>query len=103
MNKPNGNVPVQTIRNRRIKAAIWENKGPKGVFYTVTISRSFKQGDQWRDSHSFSHNELLIVAKLMYDAHSAVFALQLQEKAKQTKRPAPLPAPTPPLRGRARA
>lgn len=98
MSKTNGNVPVQTIRNRRIKAAIWENQSTKGVFYTVTITRSFKQGEQWHDSHSFGHNELLIVAKLMYDAHTAISALL--EKAKQTKRPI---VPTSPLpRGRAK-
>jgi hypothetical protein len=74
------NAPVKTLRNRRIKAAIWENHGAKGVFYTVTISRSFKQNDAWRDSHSFSHTELLLVAKLMYDAHTAISALLEKEK-----------------------
>jgi hypothetical protein len=78
---------VQTLRNRRIKAAIWENHGAKGAFYTVTITRSFKQNDAWRDSQSFSHNELLIVAKLLYDAHTAIATLL--EKAKNAKRVAP--------------
>ena len=99
MSKTNGNVPVQTIRDRRIKAAIWENNSPKGLFYTVTITRSFKQGEQWHDSHSFSHNELLIVAKLMYDAHSAISALL--EKVKKAKPPV-VTAPQLPLRGRAK-
>jgi hypothetical protein len=98
MSKQNGNVPVATIRNRSIKAAIWENHGPKGVFHTVTITRSFKQGDEWRDSHSFSHNELLIVAKLMYDAHTAISALL--EKAQPPKRTASTPQL--PVRGRAK-
>lgn len=100
MSKSNCNVPVQTLRKRRIKAAIWENTGPKGVFYTVTITRSFKQGEQWRDSHSFGHNELLVVAKLMYDAHTVISALV--EKAKQTKRLI-APAPTGPVRSCSRA
>lgn len=99
MSKTNGNVPVQTIRNRRIKAAIWENQSPKGVFYTVTITRSFKQNDEWHDSHSFSHDELLVVAKLTYDAHSAISSLL--EKAKQTKRRTSS-APVLPARGRAK-
>ena len=98
MTKTNGNVPVQTLRNRRIKVAIWENQSPKGAFYTVTITRSFKQNNEWRDSHSFSHNELLIVAKLMYDAHTVISALL--QKVTQTKRPAA--APTLPARGRAK-
>jgi hypothetical protein len=98
MSKPNGNVPVATLRNRRIKAAIWENHGPKGDFYSVTIVRSFKQGDEWRDSHSFSHNELLIVAKLMYDAHTAISAML--EKAKPKRPPA---GPMLPARSRAKS
>lgn len=100
MSKTNGNVPVQQLRNRRIKAAIWENHGPKGVFYTVTVTRSFKQGDKWQDSHSFSHNELLIVAKLLYDAHTVISTLA--EKAKQARRPANAPQAQP-ARGRAKA
>jgi hypothetical protein len=90
------NVPVKTLRNRRIKAAIWENQGAKGVFYTVTISRSYKQNDVWRDSQSFSHNELLIVAKLMYDAHTAISSLL--EKVKTAR--APQAAPQSPIRQR---
>jgi hypothetical protein len=91
------NVPVKTLRNRRIKAAIWVNHGAKGTFYTVTISRSFKQNDVWRDSQSFSHNELLIVAKLMYDAHTEISTLI--EKVKKAVRAAPS-APQPSVRQR---
>jgi hypothetical protein len=100
MSKTNGsNVPVQTLRSRRIKAAIWKNQTAKGVFYTVTITRSFKKDEQWHDSHSFSQDELLIVAKLMYDAHTAISALLAA--AKESKRTAPSAAP-PPVRGRAK-
>ena len=100
MSKTNGsNVPVQTLRSRRIKAAIWKNQTAKGVFFTVTITRSFKKDEQWHDSHSFSQDELLIVAKLMYDAHTAIATLL--EKAKQTKRPTAAP-PLIPARGRAK-
>ena len=98
MKKANGNnVPVQTIRSRRIKAAIWSNQTAKGVFYTVTVTRSFKQDEKWHDSHSFNQDELLIVAKLMYDAHSAIAVLLTA--AKETKR-APVPTSSPPTRGR---
>jgi hypothetical protein len=99
MSKQNGNVPVATLRNRRIKAAIWENHSPKGVFYSVTVVRSFKEGEKWRDSHSFGHNELLIAAKLMYDAHTAISAMM--EKVKPLKQPPA--APMLPIRGRAKA
>lgn len=92
------NLPVKTLRNRRIKAAIWENQSAKGVFYTVTISRSYKQNDVWRDSQSFSHNELLIVAKLMYDAHTAISLLI--EKLKQAKRAGPAATAQPAVRQR---
>jgi hypothetical protein len=80
------NAPVQHLRHRRIKAAIWENQGPQGPFYTVTITRSYKQDEVWRDSHSFNHDDLLVVAKLMNDAHTAISALL--QKAKES-RPSP--------------
>ena len=36
------NQPADTIRDGSIKATIWANFGEKGTFYTVEISRTYK-------------------------------------------------------------
>jgi hypothetical protein len=55
--------PAHEVRLGRIKATIWANQGDKGTWYNVTLSRSYKDGDEWKSSTSFGRDELLTVAK----------------------------------------
>ena len=70
--------PVHEIRLGRIKAAIWENETQNGTRNNVTISRLYKDGDQWRDSTSFGRDDLPLVAKVVDEAHSWIFAQTTQ-------------------------
>ena len=62
--------PVQEIRMGRIRAAIWENETQNGTRFNVTISRLYKDGDNWKDSNSFGRDDLLIVAKVLDRCHT---------------------------------
>ena len=85
-NVPDGdNRPFHEIRHRRIRAAIWRNETAKGPMYNVTVSRSFRQGEQWKDSSSFPFDDLMTVAKALYDAHSFISA---QHATDRNERPA---------------
>jgi hypothetical protein len=56
--------PVHEIRLRRIKASIWANETEEGdVWFNVAIARLYKEGDQWRDTSTFSRDDLPLVAK----------------------------------------
>lgn len=67
------NKPVHEIRMGRIKAAIWENATQNGTRHNVTISRLYKDGEQWKDSLSFGRDDLPLVAKVADQAHSWIF------------------------------
>jgi hypothetical protein len=89
------NRPIQEFRHRRIRATVWKNNTTNGTMYTVTITRAFKQGEEWRDSHNFGYDDVLIVAKLMYDAHSFISMERAREAtASKASRP-PTPAKRP--------
>ena len=75
-NKPQ---PIQTLRAGRIQAAIWENHSDKGPFYNVTVSRSYKEGDNWKSSDSFGRDDLLVLAQLLGSAYT--FILQKQAES----------------------
>lgn len=54
------NQPAHKVKLGLITATIWNNDG----FYTVDISRSYKNGKgQWNSTTSYSHFDLLNVAK----------------------------------------
>lgn len=55
--------PAHEIRLGRIKATIWANQHEGGTWYNVTISRSYKDDDEWKSSASFGRDELLTVSK----------------------------------------
>lgn len=65
--------PVHEIRLGRIRAAIWENETQNGTRHNVTVSRLYKDGDDWKDSASFGRDDLPLVAKVVDMAHSWIF------------------------------
>lgn len=62
--------PAHEIRLGRIRAAIWANQGDNGTWYNVTLSRNYKDGDEWKSSTSFGRDELLTLAKVADLANS---------------------------------
>jgi hypothetical protein len=67
--------PVHEIRLGRIKAAIWANETDNGTRHNVTITRLYKDGDDWKTSTSFGREELPLVAKVADMAHSWIYQL----------------------------
>ena len=65
--------PVHEVRMGRIKAAIWENDTQNGMRHNVTVSRLYKDGEQWKDSNSFGRDDLPLVQKVVDQAHSWIF------------------------------
>ncbi len=65
-----GNKPVHTARYRALKCTIWKNDSRNGPFYTTVITRSFKDGEDWKESHAFGLEDLPTLAKAALDAHS---------------------------------
>ena len=65
--------PVHEIRMGRIRAAIWENETQNGTLYNVTLSRLYRDDDQWKDSSSFGRDDLPLVAKVADQVHTWIF------------------------------
>lgn len=68
--------PVHEIRLGRIRAAIWENETQNGTRHNVTVSRLYKDGDNWKDSSSFGRDDLPLVGKVLNRCHDWIFAYQ---------------------------
>ena len=66
------NPPVAKVRVGLITGSIWENKTAKGNFYNVTFERRYKDGDQWKSSHSYNTGDLLELAKAADWAHTKI-------------------------------
>ena len=58
----------------------WPNGTDGRTRHNVTFSRLYKDGDEWKNTQSFSRNDLLLLAKVADQAHSRIFELQQEEE-----------------------
>lgn len=72
--------PARTLRDHNIKAVIWRNQSDKGPWYSVEFIRSYKDGDEWKDTRTFSNGQLLQVSHLAAKAYDAVAKLQAADR-----------------------
>lgn len=75
--------PVAKVVRGAIKIAIWEQVGQYGKFYTMSASRSYKDGDDWKTSNSFIEDEALILSKAFNDAYDIIRTLKAKNKAEE--------------------
>ena len=77
--------PAHKIRNGVLQVTIWRNSGDKGSWYSLTSSRSYKQGeDDWKETDSLNADDLLPMAKLLDLAHTwIVCQKQADQKARK--------------------
>jgi hypothetical protein len=73
--------PAHKIRSGAIEVAIWAKSGEKGAFYSVTMSRSYKQGDEWKQADSFSGDDVLVLSKLLDMAATWIFSQPAKQQA----------------------
>jgi len=51
--------PEHTVKCGGIQIAIWSNETSKGTFQSVTIDKSYKDGDNWKRTKSFKPVDLV--------------------------------------------
>lgn len=75
--KSESNAPLETLRDGRLKATIWENQGESGTYHTVSLAKIYEDRDgKLQETHSFSGGELLRIAELAREAHGVVRGLR---------------------------
>jgi hypothetical protein len=80
-NKQQTNKPTHEIRLGTVKAAIWENSTEKGTRYSVTVSRIYRDGEEWKRTESFGRDDLLTLAKVVDQAHTWIFEATQKDQA----------------------
>jgi len=73
--------PVEKIRRKSISASIWRNEGKNGAFYNVTFERSFKDGDDYKNSHSYGQDDVLVLGQLTSLVWEKINELQAADRA----------------------
>ncbi len=66
----NGNKPVAKFQVGFVRAAVWKNDN----FYNVTLTRSYKDGDEIKDTPQLGAGDLLNAAKVLQRAEEWIAA-----------------------------
>ena len=53
---------MHKIRHGAVSASIWRSETDKGPVFNVTFQRSYKDGDEWKNTASFGRNNLLVIS-----------------------------------------
>ena len=63
-------APVKRFRIGNVTASVWKNEGTEKSFFNVTLRRSYKDGDDWKDSDSLAHGDLLNASMVLTRAEA---------------------------------
>lgn len=67
--------PAHKIHDGLMKVTIWGNAKKDGNgFYSVALTRSYKDGETWHTTNVFSGSELLKAANLLQQAYNWIMA-----------------------------
>jgi hypothetical protein len=73
--------PAHKIRSGGIEVAVWRQESEKGPWYNVTMSRSYKKDEEWKKSDSFGSDDVLLLAKLLDQAHTWIISQSSKQQA----------------------
>lgn len=76
--------PIHEIKLSRIRVSIWENGGEgQRTWYSVAVSRSYRDGEVWKETTSFNRDDLPIVAKAAEMAYAWIWSRTIQTREAQ--------------------
>jgi hypothetical protein len=71
--------PVHEVRLGKIKAAVWANDAQHGTWYNVTVSRLYRDGEDWKSTESFGRDDIPVLIKVLDRAHDLMFDIANNE------------------------
>lgn len=79
--------PVQKVQSGPVTGAIWENETKEGgKFYSTTFERTYKDGEEFKNSDSYGANDLAHLALCSQKAAIAIDTLYAAKKAVEHSR-----------------
>lgn len=67
--------PVKKFRIGLVQVAVWKNDGTNNSFYSVTLQRSYKDGEEYKNTEQLGAADLLNAAKLLERAEQYISQL----------------------------
>lgn len=81
MAKTKGDKPIREITFWPVRVSIWRNESEAGhIRYTTTVSRLYKDEDEWRSTHGLDLDDLLPAARALEQAFAVIHELTTADR-----------------------
>ncbi|MBK6897644.1 MAG: hypothetical protein KA099_04030 [Alphaproteobacteria bacterium] len=75
------NKPALKLRDGRITLTVWKNSTDDDKsYYSIVLVRSYKSGDDWKESTSLNPEDLLPAARLLSEAYGRILKLRREDQ-----------------------
>ena len=72
-NGQSGDRPVRKFRVGNVTAAVWKNEGQNGSVMSVTLQKSYKDGnEEWQNTDTLFHGDILNAIKALERAEAYI-------------------------------
>ncbi len=79
--------PVHEIKIALIRASIWANQSEHGhTWYSVSITRLYRDGETWKDTTSFGRDDLPLVVKAAEMAYAWIWSQLIEAREREDVR-----------------
>ena len=82
----NGHGPFHVIRRGLLKVVIWQNQTTNGSMFSTQLIRVYKDGDDWKETHSLNREDLLHAAKMLDAADSIIHREEEKRREQQNQK-----------------
>ncbi len=62
--------PAAKFRIGFVTATVWKNEGNGSTFHNVTLMRTYRDGEDLKETNSLSHSDLLNASRLLQRAEN---------------------------------
>ena len=69
-----GNTPAKKFRVGYVTATIWKNTTDGRDYFSVDVARTYKEGEELKNTSSLGHADLLIAANLLQRSNDWIMA-----------------------------
>jgi len=76
------NTPAHEVRLGSVRLSVWRNVSDSGAWFNTSISRRFRQDDDWKDSNAFNGvADLALVAEGIAQCRDFILRQDVGEEA----------------------
>jgi hypothetical protein len=78
----NGQPPVATFRIGFLTSTVWKTND----HYDVELARRYKDGNEWKETNVFRHDDLLNAVRVLQKAEDFISVLEFQREGQNGER-----------------